>query len=99
MIHHESLESLANPFPSFKGSKVFGALLSNSSKDFDCVSHDLLISRFNFYWLSLSGAKLVLNYLQNQKQRTKIGSSCSPGKETISGVFHKDLYWDLFGST
>ena len=58
--------------------KVFGALvtdLTDLSKAFDCICHDLLIAKLNAYGLSLSAVKLVHNYLQNHKQRTKNGTA------------------------
>ena len=51
--------------------KVFGALLTGSSKAFDCICHDLLIAKLNAYGLSLPALKLVHNYLQNRKQKKK----------------------------
>ena len=50
-------------------SKVFGALLTDPSKAFGCTCHDLLVA----YGLSLSSLKMIQDYLQNWKQRTKIG--------------------------
>ena len=48
--------------------KVFGALLTDLSKAFDCLSHDLL----NAYGFNLAALKLVQSYLSKRRQRTKI---------------------------
>ena len=54
--------------------KVFGALLTDLSKAFDCVCHDPLIA---MDYLSLSTLKVVHSYLQKRKQRTKNGITYS----------------------
>ena len=66
--------------------KVFGAILTNLSKAFDCICHDLLIAKLNAYGLSLPALKLITGYLQNRKQRTKIGSTYSDWENFTSGV-------------
>ena len=66
--------------------KVFGALLTDLSKGFECIYHDLLITKLNAYGLSLPVLKLVHNYLPNRKQRTKNGAAYSIWEEIFSGV-------------
>ena len=66
--------------------KVFGALLTDLSKAFDCICHDLLVAKLNAYGLSLPALKMIQDYLQNRKQRTKIGSSYSSWEGITSGI-------------
>ena len=44
-------------------SKIFGALLADLSKAFDCLNHELLIAKLKAYGFSLTALKLVHNYL------------------------------------
>ena len=66
--------------------KAFGAVLTDLSKAFDCICHDLQISKLHAYGLSLSALKMIQDFLLNQKQRTKIGSFYSTWENIRSGV-------------
>ena len=65
---------------------MFGALLTDLSKEFDCLSHDLLIAKINAYGFSIAALRSVQNYLSNCKQRTKINSDFSAWEEILFGV-------------
>ena len=47
------------------------------SKAYDCLPHDLLIAKLGAYGLDRSSLRLLLDYLNYRKQRTKVGSSYS----------------------
>ena len=67
-------------------SKVFGALLTDLSKAFDCLDHELLRAKLSAYGFSLPALRLTNDYLSNRKQRTRIGNSFSGWFEVILGV-------------
>ena len=66
--------------------KAFGALLTDLSKAFDCICHDLLVAKLHAYGLSLPALKMIQDYLLNRKQRSKIRSSYSAWENIISGI-------------
>ena len=66
--------------------EVFGTLLTDLSKVFDCLNHELLIAKLNAYGFTLPALKLVLDYLSDRKQRTIVRNSCITWFEIIFGV-------------
>ena len=48
---------------------TFGALWTDLSKDFDCILHDLIISKLEPYSFQIDGLRLVYDYLPNKKQK------------------------------
>ena len=43
--------------------EVCGAILTDLSKAFDCISHDLLIAKLNAYRFDLNALNVINNYL------------------------------------
>ena len=66
--------------------KVFEALLTDLSKAFDCLNHELLIAKLNAYGFTLPALKLVHDYLSDRKQRTRVNNSYSTWFEILFGV-------------
>ena len=52
--------------------KAFGVLLTDLSKAFDCLDHELLITKLNAYRLGLPALRLIHDYLSNRKRSTKV---------------------------
>ena len=47
---------------------AFGALLTDLSKDFDCLPHELLIAKLDAFGLDKSSLKLIHKYLSNKNK-------------------------------
>ena len=84
----------------------FGALLTDLSKAFDCINHPLPIATIDTYGVLPMSTKIILSYLSNRTQRTKIKNSFSKRSIILHGVpqgsilgpllFNIDLIIDLF---
>ena len=57
--------------------KAFGLLLTDLSKAFDCLSHERLLAKLHACDFNFPALRLILSYLTNRKQRTKVNSSYS----------------------
>ena len=56
------------------------------SKANDCIPYELLVAKLHCYGVNNTSLKLLLDYLTNRKQRTKIGSFFSSWHYTDTGV-------------
>ena len=63
-----------------------GTILMDLSKAYDCIPHELLIAKLKCYGIGNGSLRLLLDYLTNRKQRTKIGSSFSSWCDINTGV-------------
>ena len=60
-------------------------MLTDLSKEFDCLDDKLLIAKLNAYGFSLPALMLIHDYLSNRKSITRIGNSYSSLCEIIFG--------------
>ena len=63
-----------------------GVLLTDLSKAFDCLRHDLLIAKLNAYGFNLASLKLIHHYLSYRFQRVRVNSNYSSWFEILFGV-------------
>ena len=54
-----------------------GVLLTDLSKAFDCLSHDLLLAKLEAYGFDYMSVKLLHSYLTDRRQRVRINSNYS----------------------
>ena len=54
-----------------------GAVLTDLSKAFDCIDHNLLIAKLNAYGFEKQSINFIYSYLTKRKQRTKVDSAVS----------------------
>ena len=67
-------------------SNVAGALLTDLSKAFDCLNHELLIAKLEAYGFDYPSLAYILSYLTGRKQRTKVNNSFSKWADIKSGI-------------
>ena len=65
---------------------VSGILLTDLSKAFDCLVHDLLIAKLSAYGFDYKAMEFIHCYLSNRKQRTKVCTSFSEWSNITIGV-------------
>ena len=75
----------------------FCELLTDLSKQFDCLPHDLLIAKLDAYGFKNDALYLIFNYLNNRKQRIKINSYFSSFQGSLLGpllfnIFLTDIF-------
>ena len=63
-----------------------GAVLMDLSKAFDTINHELLIAKLSAYGFDKSALAILLDYLSDRWQRTKIDTSFSNWSELLRGV-------------
>ena len=63
-----------------------GILLTDLSKAFDCLVHELLIAKLHAYVFDEHSLKLIYSYLSDRFQRVRINASFSSWKDILYGV-------------
>ena len=63
-----------------------GGILTDLSKAFDCLNHELLIAKLHVYGFDENSLKLIHSYISERKQKTRVNNSYSSQGTLISGV-------------
>ena len=63
-----------------------GMILTDLSKAFDCLKHNLLIAKLNVYGFNYNALAFINSYFSGRKQRTKIGTAFSDWADIVLGT-------------
>ena len=72
-----------------------GALLTDLSKAFDCLPHDLLLAKLHAYGIDTKSLNLLSSYLSNRKQRVRVGNFYSSWHDILTGVPQGSIFEPL----
>ena len=73
-----------------------GILLTDLSKAFNCINHELLIAKLHAYGFSLESLTFIQSYLSNRIRRVKINSLFSEYSNVESGVPRELIFGPIF---
>ena len=76
--------------------ECFGALLTDLSKAFVCVNHEILIAKLHAYGLNSSLLRLIHSYRNNKQQRVCINNEFSTWSDIKDGVPQESILGPLF---
>ena len=65
---------------------VTGTVLTDLSKAFDCLNHELLIAKLDAYGFSRNAMLFTYSYIHDRKQRVKVNGSFCTWAKTNLGV-------------
>ena len=97
--HHALFKLLQSWKKSLDCRGFVGTILMDLSKAYDCTPHEWLIAKLHCYGVNNATLKLLLDYLINHKQRTKIGSSFSSWHDTDTCVLQRSILGPLLFNT
>ena len=75
-----------NVAESLDSGQYVGVIMSDLSKAFDCIPHNLLLNKLRYYNFSESAVCLIQDYLSDRSQRVKLGQIVSEWKPLMKGV-------------
>ena len=85
-VQHCLIKMLEKWKSALDNKKHTGALLTDLSKAFDFINHDLMIAKLEAYGFEYKALKLIYSYLTNRYQRVNVNSEYSIWSRMQTGV-------------
>ena len=71
-------------------------MLTDLSKAFDCIAHDLLIAKLAAYGFRDTASRYIYSYLSNRKKCVRMNNRFSNYQKIISGVPQSSILGPIF---
>ena len=84
---------------SLDSGRASAALLTDLSKAFDCLPHDLLIAKLYAYGIKEGSLNLLFSYFENRKQRVRLNNTYSEWIDILFGVSKGSILSPLLFNT
>ena len=78
---------------------ISGALLTDLSKAFDCLLHDVLTAKLSAYGFDYDSLVFMQSYLSERQQSTKVNNAYSIYSDILYGVPQGFILGPLFFGT
>jgi hypothetical protein len=66
--------------------RIVGGIFFDLEKAFDCVNHNILLAKMEYYGIQLVTYALIKSYLENRYQRVKFNNKFSKWDKINMGV-------------
>jgi hypothetical protein len=76
---------------------VMGGLFCDLTKAFDCVNHELLLAKLEFYGFNGIAGRLIKTYLMDRQQRTVLNRNTASGVSEWQNVKQGVLQGSVLG--
>ena len=73
----------------------FATIITDLSKTFDCISHELLLTKLHAYGFDKISLTFMHAYLSQRLQKTKVGSTFSEFMGILFGFPQGSILWPL----
>ena len=84
------------PIKYVRKKKCGHAILTDLSKAFDCIIHELLIAKLGAYCFDESALGFIRSYVKETKPRTKVGNAFCLWREVLFVVPQGSILFNIF---
>jgi hypothetical protein len=67
---------------------MVGGIFCDSQKAFDCLNHNILLTKLEFYGTTGTFLKLIISYLEGRYQRVILNNNSPNSCSNLGGIKH-----------